>query len=84
MPFRSWFAALILLVAGFVPAYAAPAESRVNVGDGVEIRVLRAGHTNDRTPTILVPGWGMSADVWSALVERFGRDRTVIAIDPRS
>jgi microsomal epoxide hydrolase len=75
----------VAAAAGFAPApTTAPVVSSVAVDAGVELRILRAGAETERAPVVFIPGWSFDADVWRAQMERFGRDRQVIAFDPRS
>ncbi|UOQ61175.1 alpha/beta hydrolase [Leucobacter rhizosphaerae] len=53
---------------------------RVPVGDGVEIRVLRAGSGD---PILFVPGWSFSAEVFVHQFTELAAHADVIAIDPR-
>lgn len=58
----------------------------VAVAPGVRIHVVRAGPSNGaRAPAlVLIPGWRLTTAVWREQIDRFSKDRTVIAIDPRS
>src|SRR5256885_2625576 len=63
---------------------AAAAERTIDVGDGVKIRYLDSGAIDTKTPLLLVTGWRMPAEVWALQIARFGKERRVVAVDPRS
>jgi non-heme chloroperoxidase len=50
----------------------------------VNLHVIEGGRDNGRPALVLLPGWGMPADVWQAQAETFAEDRRVIVITPRS
>ncbi len=72
---------LLLLLATFS---AAAAERTIDVGDGVKIRCLDSEAAGTKTPLLLVTGWRMPAEVWAPQLARFGKERRVVAVDPRS
>lgn len=75
-----------IVAACTVLSLAAPAaaQERVTVADGVELNVLDTGERGSAPALVLVPGWGASGGIWRDQIDRFGGDRRVIAIDPRS
>jgi microsomal epoxide hydrolase len=56
----------------------------VDVGGNVRIHVLEAGVPSRRPTLVLIPGWRLTASIWSHQIEAFGKERRVLAIDPRS
>jgi len=51
--------------------------------DGARIHYLQAG--TGKTPAlVLIPGWTLTASLWKEQLQRFSKDRQVIAIDSRS
>ena len=70
----------ILLISAFT---AGAADRYIDVGGGVKIRCLDSGN-GTQTPVVLIPGWRMTAEVWAPQIERFAKERRVVAIDPRS
>jgi non-heme chloroperoxidase len=81
---------VIALLAPALPTEAATvthqAPSFVQVAPCVRIHVVRAGPASGtRAPAlVLIPGWRLTTAVWREQIDRFSKDRTVIAIDPRS
>lgn len=51
--------------------------------DGARIHYLQAG-TGNAPALVLIPGWTLTASLWSEQLQRFSKDRRVIAIDSRS
>jgi non-heme chloroperoxidase len=51
--------------------------------DGARIHYLQAG-TGNAPPLVLIPGWTLTASLWSEQLQRFSKERSVIAIDSRS
>lgn len=78
--------ALALLLAPLLLASgsAAAHEQMLAVATGVSLRVIDLGPRDRRPAVVLIPGWGMSADVWSEQAARLSVDRRVVIIDPRS
>jgi pimeloyl-ACP methyl ester carboxylesterase len=77
---------LVLLIMGLM-SYAAAASPRsrlIEVAPHVHLRILEEGRASARPTLVLIPGWRLTANIWSRQIESFGRDRRVIAIDPRS
>jgi hypothetical protein len=63
---------ILLLIAG-VAAHASVVcadsaagvrERKVDVGEGVSLRIIEAGETGSRSTLVFVPGWSTDADVW--------------------
>lgn len=52
-------------------------------GDGARIHYLHAGAGN-APALVLIPGWTLTASLWSEQLQRFSKDRLVIAVDSRS
>ena len=57
-------------------------ERKVDVGEGVSLRVIDAGR--EGSTLVLVPGWSTAADIWRQQIDRFALNYRVIAFDPRS
>jgi len=75
-------AALCTLIAG--NANAAPRSRMFEVAPGVQIHFLEDGNLSARPTLFLIPGWRYTASIWSRQLKVFGRERHVIAVDPRS
>jgi microsomal epoxide hydrolase len=75
---------LAALLATAVQGEPAARNRLVQVEPDVRIRVVEKGAPSTRPTLVLVPGWTFTADVWREEIERFSKDRRVIAIDPRS
>jgi non-heme chloroperoxidase len=57
-------------------------ERKVDVGEGVSLRVIEAGQ--EGSTLVFVPGWSTAADIWRQQIDRFAPNHRVIAFDPRS
>jgi non-heme chloroperoxidase len=57
---------------------------RVEVGDGVSLRVIEAGKPGDGPALVFIPGWSTGADIWQRQIDTFAKTHRVIAFDPRS
>jgi microsomal epoxide hydrolase len=55
-------------------------ESFVTTSDGVKLRVIESGAG---PALVLVPGWGMTADIWKRQFESFSKGHRVVSFDPR-
>jgi len=83
---------IVVLVAGIAanaaagPADSAPGmrERKVDVGEGVSLRVIEAGQAAAGPTLVFVPGWSTDADIWRQQLDRFAPTYRVIAFDPRS
>jgi pimeloyl-ACP methyl ester carboxylesterase len=83
---------IVLLIAGITASAAAgradPAsglrERKVDVGEGVSVRVIEAGQAGPGPTLVFVPGWSTGADIWRQQIDRFAPTHRVIAFDPRS
>lgn len=51
--------------------------------DGARIHYLQAG-TGNAPALVLIPGWTLTASLWREQLQRFSKDRLVIAVDSRS
>jgi non-heme chloroperoxidase len=51
--------------------------------DGARIHYLQAGGGN-APALVLIPGWTLTATLWGEQLQRFSKDRQVIAVDSRS
>ncbi len=72
------------LVANAVHA-AASGGSSIEVAPNVRLHVIDEGPRDGPRPTlVLIPGWTFDAEIWRHEIDRFAKDRRVIAIDPRS
>lgn len=80
--------ALALCAAGAAQAQSQaqpqPLSAMVDVGGGVQLHVLETGTASNAPTIVLIPGWRLTASVWSHQLEVFGRSHRVIAFDPRS
>ncbi|HEY2527262.1 MAG TPA: alpha/beta hydrolase [Xanthobacteraceae bacterium] len=65
-------------------AFASPRSKLVDVAPHVRLHVLEDGNPSTRPTLVLIPGWRLTANIWSHQIQAFSRDRRVIAIDPRS
>jgi pimeloyl-ACP methyl ester carboxylesterase len=81
---------ILLLIAG-VAAHASVVcadsaagvrERKVDVGEGVSLRVIEAGQGG--STLVFIPGWSTGADIWRHQIDRFAKTNRVIAFDPRS
>jgi pimeloyl-ACP methyl ester carboxylesterase len=83
---------IVLLIAGITANAAAVCansasgvrERKVDVGEGVSLRVIKAGQAGAEPTLVFIPGWSTGADIWRQQVDRFAPDHRVIAFDPRS
>jgi non-heme chloroperoxidase len=57
-------------------------EQKVDVGEGVSLRVIEAGQGG--STLVFIPGWSTGADIWRHQIDRFATTNRVIAFDPRS
>src|SRR6266566_7186230 len=58
-------------------------ERKVDVGEGVTLRVIEAGQGSGST-LVFIPGWSTGADIWRQQLDRFAPTYRVIAFDPRA
>lgn len=65
-------------------AAAAPVERVVETAPQVRLRVVDTGPAGDAPALVLVPGWGMSAEIWREQIAAFRGQRRVVSFDPRS
>src|SRR4029453_18561013 len=81
---------ILLLIAG-VAAHASVVcadsaagvrERKVDVGEGVSVRVIKAGQGG--STLVFIPGWSTGADIWQRQIETFANTGHVISFDPRS
>lgn len=80
---------LIALIAGAGTSKAEATALAINDGyfttdDGARIHYLRAGDSHAAPALVLIPGWTLTATLWREQLQRFSKDRSVIAIDSRS
>jgi microsomal epoxide hydrolase len=82
---------IVLLIAGITASAAVCAdfafgvrERKVDVGEGVLLRVIEAGQAGPGPTLAFVPGWSTGADIWRQQMDRFAANHRVIAFDPRS
>jgi microsomal epoxide hydrolase len=52
--------------------------------DHVRIHYLVAGQMTAKPPIVFIPGWRLSASLWSKQLQVFSRERLAIAVDSRS
>jgi len=82
---KSWMsglAALCLLLP--IWAQAAPRSGMIAVAPGVALHVLETGSPSARPSLVLIPGWRLTAGIWTHELDSLAQDRRVIAVDPRS
>jgi microsomal epoxide hydrolase len=82
----SWLARILLLsLVGTGPAAAEAGQGFIAGADRVRIHYLQSGPVDAQHTLLLVPGWRVSASIWSKQLSYFARQRyRVIAIDSRS
>lgn len=76
--------ALLTLCVGQAHAGVPRQDRMIDVGGGVQLRVVSAGAPTAKPALVLVPGWGATADIWNDQIEAFATDRLVVSLDPRS
>jgi pimeloyl-ACP methyl ester carboxylesterase len=89
---KSFARSIFLLVTGIIASAAAVrsgsgagvSERRVDVGEGVSLRVIEAGKLGAQPALVFIPGWSTGADIWRQQIDRFAPTHRVIAFDPRS
>jgi pimeloyl-ACP methyl ester carboxylesterase len=59
-------------------------ERKVDVGEGVSLRVIEAGQAASGPTLVFAPGWSTGADIWRQQIARFAPNHRVISFDPRS
>ena len=59
-------------------------ERKVDVGEGVSLRVIEVGPAGPRPTLVFIPGWSTGADIWREQIDRFAPTYRVISFDPRS
>ena len=59
-------------------------ERKVDVGEGVSLRVIEAGQASPGPTLVFIPGWSTGADIWREQIDHFASTYRVIAFDPRS
>jgi pimeloyl-ACP methyl ester carboxylesterase len=82
LPLRSALAVISCFVS--FSASSAPRSRLVEVAPHVQLHVLEDGRNSAKPTLVLIPGWRLTASIWSYQIEAFSHDRRVIAIDPRS
>ena len=83
---------IVLLIAGIIANAAAVRagsasevrERKVDVGEGVSLRIIEAGQAGPGPTLVFIPGWSTGADIWREQIDRFASTYRVIAFDPRS
>ena len=83
---------IVVLVAGITANAAAVradsaskvGERKVDVGEGVSLRVIEAGPAGPGPTLVFIPGWSTGADIGREQIDRFASTYRVIAFDPRS
>ena len=89
---KSFHRLIVLLIVGVAAnAVAVRADSasgtrerKVDVGEGVSLRIIEAGQAGPAPTLVFIPGWSTSADIWRQQIDRFAPNHRVIAFDPRS
>lgn len=85
--FVGWVAAIGTAVSLTPPgasAARAPIERFIETAPQVRLRVIDTGPAGDAPALVLVPGWGMTADIWREQIDTFRKQRRVVSFDPRS
>jgi pimeloyl-ACP methyl ester carboxylesterase len=62
----------------------APPSRKVEVAQGVSLRVIEAGKPGTGPALVFIPGWSTGADIWQHQIDTFAKTHRVIAFDPRS
>jgi pimeloyl-ACP methyl ester carboxylesterase len=62
----------------------APSSRKVEVAQGVSLRVIEAGKPGTGPALVFIPGWSTGADIWQHQIDTFAKTHRVIAFDPRS
>src|SRR2546430_2914003 len=83
---------IVLLIAGIIANAAAVRagsasevrERKVDVGEGVSLRIIEAGQAGPGPTLVFIPGWSTGADIWREQIDRFASTYRVISFDPRS
>jgi pimeloyl-ACP methyl ester carboxylesterase len=82
---------IVVLVAGITANAAAVradaskvGERKVDVGEGVSLRVIEAAQAGPGPTLVFIPGWSTGADIWREQIDRFASTYRVVAFDPRS
>jgi hypothetical protein len=85
-PWVRWAAAAGLLAAfNLQSAASAPKDGFVRSRDQMRIHYLQAGNPNAEHSLLLIPGWRVSASIWSKQIAYFSSQGfNVVAIDSRS
>jgi microsomal epoxide hydrolase len=65
-------------------ANAAPQSEMIRVAPDVQLHILEDGTASSRPTLVFIPGWRLTASIWSDQIHRFAQDRRVLAVDPRS
>src|SRR4030095_278860 len=81
---------ILLLIAGvaahasvvYADSAAGVRERKVDVGEGVSVRVIKAGQGG--STLVFIPGWSTGADIWQRQIEAFANPGHVISFDPRA
>jgi non-heme chloroperoxidase len=90
MLWMKFFSQLVvfLIAAGALSVHAASApelrERKVDIGDGVSLRVIEAGKRDAQPTLVFIPGWSTGADIWKHQVDTFAKTYQVVTFDPRS
>ena len=83
MNFRSSF--FLFALATALPAHSFPHEAFTDGADGVHIHYLEAGPARASRSVLFVPGWRVSAKIWTRQLDFFvAKGFRVVAIDSRS
>src|SRR5512133_1114158 len=77
---------ILLLIAGItahasvVCAHSAAGvrERKVDVGEGVSLRVIEAGKPGDGSTLVFIPDWSTGADIWRHQIDAFAKAHRVI------
>ena len=78
-----WLTAAVPIVRA-EPADAGLRERKVDLGNGVSLRVIEAGSKGATLPLVFISGWSTGADIWRQQIDHFASSHRVIAFDPRS
>lgn len=79
-----WRLTAVLFLFVVVPYAWGQTEHSLPVSAGGEIHYYEMGTANGRPAIVFIPGWRLTASLWQDEMQRFSKERRVIAIDPRS
>jgi non-heme chloroperoxidase len=88
---QKWnYVAIAMLFANLLLIEASPQSGRTiedgvfTTSDGTHIHFLHEGKQGRLPSLVFIPGWTLSARLWTEQLKHFSEDRLVVAVDPRS